>query len=605
MLTVHSALRGLLAALFLVVALPAAAQDIRVGVLAFQGAARARQDFAPTVARLAKALPQADVVLVPLDLGGLTKAVAAGQLDFVITNPGHYLTLEARFGVTRIATLQSFDRAYPTDTVGSAVIVRNRPGHATRLSDLASARLAVVSTEAFGGWQVAAQELRRAGVPSDRLAALVETGFPMDHVITALREGRADAAVLRACMLEDEIARGHIGRAEFAVVGARQSAGFPCQLSSRLYPDWPFARLAGSDERLAKTVATALLAMPETAGQAWTAPEDYTPVHTLLRALHIGPYASLDPPGVRQYLLAHWQWVLAASLALALWAIHGARVEILVRRRTAELRRESAEREKAERSAQKHLEERNQYARLGIVGEMASSIAHELNQPLAAIANYAEGLTRVLDRGQPDPAFLRHGTRGIAGQAERAGAILRRVRGFLHRRDAQRGPLDLNVVLREVVEFFTAATARHDIPLRLELAADLPAVLADRVEVEQVLLNLLQNALEATEAAPQATGPRDIVLATSVRGGKVVVTLRDHGTGLTEAAAAQLFDPFFTTKATGLGLGLPICRTIIESHGGRLWAETAAGGGVRMCFVLPASLASQEGRPCASATGSR
>jgi two-component system sensor histidine kinase TtrS len=611
---------AVLASLFVAVLAPAAAgaDEIRVGVLAFQGSERAAQDFEPTVDHLRHALPQHRFSLVPLDLDGIAAAVTKRTVDFVVTNPGDYVGLEARFGVTRLATLESRARAAPLDSIGSVVIALDGPRRPTRLADLAGLRLAVVSADAFGGWRVVWREMDDAGLAPSRLGALVETGFPMETVVEALRTGRADAGVLRACLLEDLIAAGRVKPDEFAVVGERPVAGFPCRLSSRLYPDWPFARLAGTPPDLAKAVTSALLAMAPVDDRAWTAPQDYTSVHALFRQLKIGPYDYLAHTTLTGFLRAQWPWFLVALAAVLWWVVHVARVETLVRRRTVELTREIQSRERAEDEARRTREERDQFSRLGILGEMASNIAHELNQPLAAIANYAEGLTRAIDGGRSDPAFLRAGARGIAGEAERAGAIIQRIRGFVRRRPARRERLDLNDVVRDALALFEGLAARRGIPLHVHLAAELPPVVADRTEIEQVVLNLLQNAVDAV-TDPTTTAERrerGVTVRTSreadpaggAAGGAVRVAVRDHGPGLTAEVAAHLFDPFFTTKPQGLGLGLSICRTIVERHGGRLWAAnnrdlSAATGRDRAAAPNAAPDADGSGERTSGSTG--
>lgn len=564
----------------------ATADDVRIGVLAFQGSEKAALDFEATIAHLGRTLPEHRFTLVPLDLAQVTRAVAGGSIDFVVTNPGDYVDLESRFGITRIATLESRDHAAPTDTVGSVVITPARPGHPERLADLTGRRLAIVSSEAFGGWRVVWREMDDAGLAPSSLDALVTTGFPMERVIAALREGRADAGVLRACVLEDAIAAGRVRGDEFTVVDERTVVGFPCRLSSRLYPDWPFARLATTPPDLAKAVTASLLSMPPVEGRAWTAPLDYTPVHALFRQLKIGPYEHLAHTSPIDFIRDHWHWFLAAGLAILWWVVHVARVETLVRRRTAELTREIQEREKAELDARRHREERDQFSRLGILGEMASNIAHELNQPLAAIANYAEGMTRFIDGGRTDPDFLRDGARGIAGQADRAGSIIRRIRSFVRRRDAVREAMNIDDVVRETLSLFEGLAARRGIPLRVFFAGDLPDVSVDRVEIEQVLLNLLQNAVDSMVDREDAAA-KGITVRTSLEGDSVKVAVRDHGPGLTPDVEARLFETFFTTKPQGLGLGLSICRTIVESHGGRLWAANNEDGGLTMRFTLP------------------
>jgi two-component system sensor histidine kinase TtrS len=255
-----------------------------------------------------------------------------------------------------------------------------------------------------------------------------------------------------------------------------------------------------------------------------------------------------------------------------------------VRRRTADLEREIAERERAEAAALRLREERDQLSRLGIVGEMASNIAHELNQPLAAINNFAHGMARMLDAPSPDIALLRSGALSVATQAERAGAIIQRTRAFVRRRDAQRSLLDVNAVVAETVSLFVGTEERRGISLRVELAEALPPVLADKVELQQVLLNLLQNAVDATADA----GGGEIAVTTAASRAMVEVAVRDSGPGLEEEALARMFEPFFTTKPDGLGLGLSICRTIVERHGGRIWAESVRGVGATIRFALPA-----------------
>ena len=577
----------LLCPLALLAAGAARAADVRIAVLAYQGAERAAQDFEPTLAHLRARLPEHRFEMLPLDPAGIERAARARAVDFVITNPGDYVELEARVGLVRLATLErAADPGVSASTVGSTVIVRRLPGHPTQLRELRGRRVAVVSREAFGGWRVIWRELKAAGVSPADLAQLRETGFPMQTVIQSLRDGQADAGVLRSCMLEEEIAAGRVRADEFAVVGERAPVQpGACRSSSRLYPDWPLARLASTSPLLAKSVTASLLTMAPADGRAWTAPQDYSDVHALFRDLKIGPYAHLAHTTVAGFAREHWPWLAVASVAILWWVFHAVRVEVLVRRRTAELTRAIEGREAAERVARQHREERDQFSRLGILGEMASNIAHELNQPLAAIANYAEGITRVIDAGRPDTAFIRDGARGIAGQPERAGAIIRRIRGFVRRREVRLERLDLNELVRETLQLFDGQAQLNGVPVSLALAERLPRVAADSLEIEQVLLNLLQNALDAmAEGARKAQG---VQVSTRLAGGMVEVAVRDHGSGLSPEVEAQLFDAFFTTKPQGLGLGLSICRTIVESHGGHLWAKNEPGGGVTLRFGLP------------------
>lgn len=558
---------------------------VRVGVLAYQGSERAARDWDATLDHLNRVIPDHRFIMVPLDLPGMVLAVADHRVDFVITNPGNYVTLEARFAVTRIATLESETVGSAMGAVGSTVFRRADREDLLVLKDLRGKSVAVVSTDAFGGFQIAWRELEEAGVrPFRDLRALTAVGFPMEGVVEAVRDGRADAGIVRACLLEELATAGRIRPDEFAVLGERASGGLPCRVSSRLYPDWPFARMPHTPRELARRVSAALLTMPPADGRGWTASLDYTAVHDLFRHLHIGPYPK-TPPSVMELVEEYWQWLVVAVVTLLWWIVHAGRVEILVHRRTVELQREIAERERAEATALRLREERDQLSRLGIVGEMASNIAHELNQPLTAITNFGHGMIRILDSRSPDPGLLRSGAKSVVEQAELAAAIIRRTRAFVRRKDALHETIDVNGVVGEALSLFAAPSDRRSVPLRAELAEGLPPVAGDRVELQQVLLNLLQNAVDATQDGGDGTG---IVVRTALAGALVEVSVTDGGTGAAPETLAKLFDPFYTTKPDGLGLGLSICRTIVERHGGGIRAEPNPERGMTVLFTLPA-----------------
>lgn len=565
----------------------ATAAEIRIGVFAVQGSEKALADFEPTRAHLERSLAGDKVLLSAFDLKGLAQAVADKRVDFVVTNPSQYVELEFQYGVTRIATLETEQRGGATDAIASTVIALQGPQAPKTLSELIGRRLAVSSKQTFGGYEILWRELDDLGASPSSFASILETGFPMERVVQALRDGRADAGVLRSCLLEDLIADGRVKPNEFAIVGERSVESYACRVSTRLYPDWPFARTREAGQDLTKRVAAALLSMPAVSGRAWTAPLDYTTVHALLRQLKIAPYAYLAQPTLTDLLRAYWQYALAALLVVGWWILHVQQVERLVRRRTAELEREIGERERAEQEARINREQRDQFSRLGILGEMASNIAHELNQPLAAIANYAEGMTRMIDAGRGDSARLRDGARGVAGQAERAAAIIQRIRAFVRRREARRDVVDPNDMVRDAVALFEGLAARRGVALRVDLSEDAPAVLADPVEIQQVLLNILQNAVDAIRDSQATSRDGVIVVRTSCVGADAEIAVCDFGPGLTPEVEAHLFETFFTTKPQGLGLGLSICRTIIESHGGRLWAAANDDAGLTMRFTLP------------------
>ncbi len=239
--------------------------------------------------------------------------------------------------------------------------------------------------------------------------------------------------------------------------------------------------------------------------------------------------------------------------------------------------------------AEKHIRERRDELahvwRVNTIGEMASGLAHELNQPLCAILNYADATLRIL---QSEPAGERvvEAIEKIANQADRAGQIIRRIRSLAGKREPHRSVIHINDVVREVIDMVGAESVQEGIDIDLQLGDNLPAALADQIEIEEVALNLVRNAFDAMSDTERRQ--RRLTVQTSVNAeGAVEVRVSDCGKGLPPDMIPRIFDPFYTTKATGMGIGLSLSRTIIEAHGGRLWAMPGPERGLSVCFTLP------------------
>jgi signal transduction histidine kinase len=243
------------------------------------------------------------------------------------------------------------------------------------------------------------------------------------------------------------------------------------------------------------------------------------------------------------------------------------------------------ERLQAAEQARQHQADLAHVLRLGTMGEMAAGLAHEINQPLAAVANYARGGVLRLRDGSAKPADLLPILEAIAQQALRAGEITRRVRDLVRKEPVEQKPVDLNELVRDAVHFVDNEAGRSRIQVQLNLAPGLPPIVCNGVQIEQVILNLLRNAVEAVHAC--ANGAGHISVATALAGGDAVeVSVRDDGIGLPEPPA-DIFAPFYSTKAQGLGMGLSISRSIIEAHRGDLRATRNPDGGSTFHFTLP------------------
>nr|WP_246505746.1 ATP-binding protein [Coralloluteibacterium stylophorae] len=218
---------------------------------------------------------------------------------------------------------------------------------------------------------------------------------------------------------------------------------------------------------------------------------------------------------------------------------------------------------------------------------MAATLAHELNQPLAAIVNYLNGSLRLVGQAG-GPAQVERALVAARLQAEHASAVIARVREFVRAREPKRDAHTVADIAGNVIELLRLEAERLSLRIELALAPDLPAVWADRVMIEQVLLNLVKNAIEAMREVP--AGERELRVQARVDlDGEVEVLVLDRGSGFSDAEREQLFSPFFTTKSDGLGIGLSICRSIIEYHEGRLFFEGREGGGSVFGFTLPSA----------------
>jgi two-component system sensor kinase FixL len=248
--------------------------------------------------------------------------------------------------------------------------------------------------------------------------------------------------------------------------------------------------------------------------------------------------------------------------------------------------RDLTERQEAERRLHEVQGELLQVSRLSIMGEMASGLAHELNQPLTAIMNYIQACRRLLEREDAsNPARVRELMDKAVGQASRGGQIINRLRRFMAAGETERARENVNRVVEEASALALVGVRDKGIAVQAQLAADLPEVLIDKVQIHQVIINLIRNAIDALA---KTEGERTITLRTQRGGpGEVEITVADTGPGLADEVRRRLFQPFVTTKPEGMGIGLSICRTIVDAHGGRIWASDHPGGGTAFHLTLP------------------
>jgi C4-dicarboxylate-specific signal transduction histidine kinase len=224
--------------------------------------------------------------------------------------------------------------------------------------------------------------------------------------------------------------------------------------------------------------------------------------------------------------------------------------------------------------------------RLSMMGELAASLAHEIAQPIATARNNARAAAKFLDRNSPDLGQAREALACVVDDADRAGDILDRIRDHIKKTPPRKERVDLNLAITDVIALAQGVIIENGVSVQTRLTVELPHVHADRVQVQQVVLNLILNAVEAMKLV--RTGVRELAISTERdKAGGVLVAVRDSGSGIDSNHLERVFDTFYTTKSGGVGMGLSICRSIIDAHGGRLWAEANEPRGAVFQFTLP------------------
>jgi C4-dicarboxylate-specific signal transduction histidine kinase len=275
--------------------------------------------------------------------------------------------------------------------------------------------------------------------------------------------------------------------------------------------------------------------------------------------------------------------LLASQAAISL---EHAQLYAALQQENMERKRAEEELRRSEASLREAQSELARVIRLTTMGEMAASIAHEINQPLAGIVTNANATLRWLAGDSPNLAEAREAIRRIVRDGSRAGDVTKRIRALFTKTRAAKEPVDINEAIAEVVVFTESEMRRNRVLLKMDMAAELPSIMGDRVQLQQVVLNLILNGIESMSSVEDH--PRELVIRTR-RGqvdDQVSVAVQDSGIGLDPTSSEKIFEAFQSTKEDGLGLGLSISRTIVEGHGGRIWAVSNDGPGATFQFTL-------------------
>lgn len=409
-------------------------QVIEVGVLAIRGKLSAQQRWQPTMDWLSERIPGKHFVLKPFNLEEMADAVKGVEVDFVITNPGQAVRLGRQYDLSWMATMTSHnfeDRSISnTRSIGSALVVRRMSPYIS-LEQLSGKPIAAVSENAFGGYLTMRYQVMQQGLnPNHFFSDTQFLGFPIDASLYQLREGHIEAAVVPSCLVENMISEGLLVAGQYRIIENQAPEGFRCQVSTPLYPNWSFAKTERASSALAKQMSQVLFAMPKSSAPAiaanasgWTSPTSLLSIDKLYQQLDMHP---LQQPWWKEALIwlkYNQQWAWAFFILVVLLNAYHFWLEYKFSRSKKQL-------EATLHKLKSKSEQLEHSQRIAVVGELGSSLAHEINQPLAAIRNYSEGGLLRISKNKPltdiEPVFEK-----IQSQVDRADAIIQRLRNMI------------------------------------------------------------------------------------------------------------------------------------------------------------------------------
>ncbi len=562
-------------------------QKVEVGVLAIRGHLYAEQRWQPTIDWLNQQIPDVHFVLHPLNLDEMGEAVKLQTMDFILTNPGQAVRLGRQYALSWMATLTSRAPQNSNYGIGSALVVRNGSTYKT-LQDVSGLPVAAVAEKAFGGYLTLRYQIVEMGFdPNDFFADVRYLGFPIDANLYQLRDGNVEAAVVPACLLEQMQNEGLLQQGDYRVLSQQPNEGSPCAVSTPLYPNWSFAKTERGSSQLAKRVAQELLAMPSdhpasiaAGASGWTSPVSLLSIDKLYQALDLHPLQQPWWQDALRWLKNHQEWAWALFIFVIVLNAYHFWLEYRFSKSKQALEQTSLRlKEKSEQL------EHSQ--RVAIVGEIGGSLAHELNQPLAAIRNYSEGGLLRLAKKRPYedivPVFDK-----IQGQVERADAIIQRLRTLIRKRSVDKSPCDIQVLIDDTVELLHFRLQKQNVSVVTSTEGEVRHILADAVGVQQVLVNVINNAIDACalfqEKYHLSGYQGKIALHSDYQGHQLSIRVLDNGTGLQQENPTQAF---VSTKEEGLGLGLAICRDVMELHGGEFLIQSTTPHGCLVELVFP------------------
>lgn len=561
------------------------AETIHLGILNTSGNEAENVLYAETASVLKDKLKPRNVEVSTYDLPGLEKAIAAGKLDFFISNPGFYVSSRQKLDTTALASQSNQFFRRPDRALGSVFVVSQQNSNNFSLRDLKGKSVCAVAPNAYGGLYIALGELNRRGFnPDNFFSSIHYSGYPMPKVLEDLKGGKCEAAIVRTCLLEELSSSGQIKGNEFRVIEPRPTSSKEyCIRSSELYPGWVFAATKNTSEELRKETTKILFSLPAVQGNEWSVPRNFADLDNLYKNLKVGHYEYLRNWDWKEFIRNYWSFILIVFVVMIAVFLHNLILKQQVERKTERLRQTMKEKmaeHQAAVSANRHLHDME---KINLVGMLSSMIAHELRQPLTVIRNYSEGRLRdILHSQDYDAKVLEEALKVVDEQSIRASSIIEHMRGLIKGKESKVREIDLNSSVPSILETYKELGGKYEVNLVASGNAPV-SVRIDPTQFEIVLLNLLNNASEAI--THQETKPI-ITLEISGENGEAAITVANEGFLEHEESFNNLFAVKNSTKVNGLGLGLAIAARVVERWGGQL-SIRQHNKEVIACILLP------------------
>jgi len=557
---------------------------VLIGVLSFRPIDQTLQQWAPIADYLSRAIPGHVFRAVPMNYPDLDRAVKEGRLDFLFTNPEHFVLLRNQISLAPILTVMPQIDGHPVNSFGGVIVTRSDRSDINRLEDLAGHSVVSPSQESLGGNLMQLWEIHRRGIPAPKVTYL---GMPHDRSVQAVMDRTADAAFVRTGVLEAMAHEGTIKLSDIKVINQRPVADYPQIFSTALYPEWPFCSASKTPEALVKAVNLALLSLgPEdpatkAAGfYGFSPPGDYSSVEAVMLRLRVHP-GRMDEFDLRDVIGKYATVLVSALTLLLLLAASAAAYLVVVNRASALLLKQRDRAQSALNDSIHALEETNHE-----LEQFAYVSSHDLREPLRMISSYATLLERSLGSNLSEDqrqyiGFVRDG-------AKRLNQLILDLLE-LSCVGRSENPVE-NVDIKDMVDVvrLNLSVAIAETHATITLPPNMPLITCDPGEMTRVFQNLIGNAIKYAD--PSRPPQIDLHVGCIAEGWKI--TIDDNGIGIPPEQNQRVFEIFQRLHGRnayggGTGIGLSVCKKIIELHKGRIWIEpNPTGVGSRFVFTI-------------------